>query len=130
MRLMPVLIALLLAAPAAADMPPTPDAGPSTATIAGLDFAVQDARVRMPPGYYKTFPVAVLTGCQKRHANCRRARALIGMEVQSVNGESLQPEQGMLHQLGDIFAHAGKPVTMELYRRDGGLTANVSFSPR
>jgi len=126
-------LALLLAlAGARADIAPTPDAGPFLATIAGLEFEIQNVEVKMPPGYTKTFEVAVLTGCTAGHANCWLAasRHLIGMEVESVDGEDLRPELGRLHQIADIFAHAKGPVKIELYRRDGGQQATVSFARR
>ena len=126
-------LALLVPLAAAyADLPPTPDAGPFAVSVAGLDFKIMDVHVKYPPGYYKTFPMAVLTGCKATHANCRLAKAknLIGMEVQTANGEYLKPEQGQLHMLQDAFAHAKGPVTLELYRRESGETAKVDFARR
>jgi hypothetical protein len=129
MRAILVCFAVLFCA-ARADIAPTPDAGPFTLSVAGLDFAIQDVKVKYPPGYTKTFQVAVLTGCTEGHANCTLAKAknLIGMEVESVNGESLRPEAGRLHQIAQAFKHGA--VKLELDRRDGGEAVTVSFSRR
>ena len=101
-----------------------------TLSVAGLTFAIQPVRVKYPPGYTKTFQVAVLTGCVARHPNCKLAKAknLIGMEVASVNGATLDPAQGRLRQIGEAFRHGD--VSVELYRRDGADTATVTFSHR
>jgi len=131
MRAIPVSLAFLpFLAAARADIAPTPDAGPFMATVAGLDFAIQEVQVKFPPGYTKTFQVAVLTGCKAAHANCRLAKAkhLIGMEVETVNGEALRPEQGRLHMIVDAFRRGA--VTLEFDRRDGGETMKVDFASR
>ena len=134
MRVLFVCFALMLSTSAVrADIAPTPDNGPVQVTAAGLKFELQSVEVTMPPGYTKTFEVAVLTGCVEKHPNCAPAHAkkLIGMEVESVNGESLQPEIGQLTQIADAFAHAKGPVKLELYRRGGdGQTVEVAFARR
>ena len=126
--------AMLLGTSAAvADIIPEPDHGPVRATVAGLEFALRSVEVTMPPGYTKTFEVAVLTGCVENHPNCKlaHARDLIGMEVNTVDGESLQPEIGQLTQIADAFAHAKGPVKLELYRRGGDAqTVEVAFARR
>jgi hypothetical protein len=132
MRVLFVCFALMLGTSAMrADIAPTPDAGPATANAAGLKFELQSVEVKYPPGYTKTFEVAVLTGCVERHPNCKLAHAknLIGMEVESVDGESLRPEEGRLRQLAKAFAHAKKPVALELYRRTGGQSVTIGFAP-
>ena len=129
MRKVFILPALLLAmAVARADIAPTPDAGPFSLSVAGLEFQIQPVVVKYPPGYTKTFQVAVLTGCQAGHRNCTLARRknLIGMEVNSVNGASLRPEEGQLHQIGEAFKKGD--AALELYRRQGGITVTVSFA--
>ena len=132
MRPILIAVALLLAiSAAAADILPEPDHGPAQAIVAGLKFELGSAEVKYPPGYTKTFQVAVLAGCVERHPNCALAHAknLIGMEVESVNGESLRPEEGRLRQLARAFAHAKQPVALELYRRTGGESATIRFAP-
>ena len=131
MRVLFVCFALLLGTSAMrADIAPTPDAGPTTATVAGLKFELGSAEVKYPPGYTKTFQVAVLAGCVERHPNCKLAHAknLIGMEVESVDGQSLRPEEGRLRQIAKAFAHAKKPVALELYRRSGGDSVTIGFA--
>ena len=131
MRVLFVCFALLLGTSAMrADIAPTPDAGPTTATVAGLKFELGSAEVKYPPGYTKTFQVAVLAGCVERHPNCKLAHAknLIGMEVESVDGQSLRPEEGRLRQIAKAFARAKKPVTLELYRRSGGDSVTIGFA--
>lgn len=118
-RLKLLCLALLLASPALADIAPPPDQGPPSASVAGLDFAMQTGQVRMPPGYYKTFPIVVLVGCMEGTANCTLAHAknLIGMEVGTVNGAYLRPEIGRIKQIVDAFTRKSdaKTVTLELY---------------
>ena len=115
-------LSLLLAVPAGADIAPPPDQGPASASAAGLDFALQSRQVRMPPGYYKTYPVVVLTGCTEGTANCKLAHAknLIGMEVSTVDGSFLQPQIGRVQQIVNAFTSKSGPktVTLELYSRD------------
>ena len=132
MRALFVCFALMLGTSAVrADIAPVPDNGPVQVTAAGLKFELQSVEVKYPPGYTKTFQVAVLAGCVERHPNCALAHAknLIGMEVESVNGESLRPEEGRLRQLARAFAHAKQPVALELYRRTGGESATIRFAP-
>ena len=131
-----VCLALVLAAATArADILPEPDRGPSMATAGGLDFAVQSVDVEFPTGYSKTAQVTVLVGCTEGHRNCRlaRFRNLIGMEVLSVNGEGLRPENGMVQQIVDAFESksAGRSVTLELFSRgSGNESMKVSFVRR
>jgi len=124
--------ALLIAAPAIADIPPIPDAGPTTLAVAGLDFTIQPVTVRYPPGYSKTFQTAVLTGCAEHHPNCRLAQAknLIGMEVDSLNGEALNPRPGRLAMIREAFQHATGDVTIAFFRRGGGEKLTVAFARR
>ena len=126
---------MLAAATARADILPEPDRGPSMATAGGLDFAVQSVEVEFPTGYSKTAQVAVLVGCTEGHRNCRlaRFRNLIGMEVLTVDGEYLRPENGMVQQIVDAFERkgAGRTVTLELYSRgSGNESIKVSFARR
>jgi hypothetical protein len=124
------LVILLAASAASADILPVPDRGPPMADVAGLTFQVQDVSVRFPPGYSKTLQVAVLTGCADGTPNCRlaKSRGLIGMEVNSANDVSLEPEQGMVRQIVDAFRRS-KSVTLELYRRGaGGEPVKVRFA--
>ena len=126
---------MLAASTARADIAPEPDRGPPMATAGGLDFAIQSVVVKFPPGYTKTLPVVVLTGCTVGHRNCKlaRSRKLIGMEVLTVNGEYLRPENGSVRQIVDAFASksAAKTVTLELYSRGSGSESiKVSFARR
>jgi len=125
-----VALPLLLAA-ARADIAPIPDRGPFTLEVAGLDFSIQPVSVKYPPGYTKTYQVAVLSGCADGHPNCTLAKQshLIGMEVQSVNGASLN-EQSRLGTIRDAFAHTRGLVELELYRRDGGESLTLGFARR
>ena len=126
---------VLAASTARADIAPEPDRGPPMATAGGLDFAVQSVVVKFPPGYTKTLQVAMLVGCTDGHPNCRLARSknLIGMEVLSVDGESLQPENGMVRQIVDAFERKSdaRAVTLELFSRGSGSESiKVSFARR
>lgn len=134
MRCMPVCLAFILAVSAAnADILPKPDRGPSMATVAGLDFAIQNVTVKYPPGYTKTLPTVVLTGCTDGHENCRLARSknLIGMEVLSVDGAGLEPDPGRIQQIIAAFSHGKgtQRVTLELYSRSSaGAAIMVAFA--
>jgi hypothetical protein len=126
-------VLILTVSAARGDMPPEPDRGPPMATTAGLEFAIQSAEVRFPPGYIKTFPVAVLIGCTDGHPNCKlaKSRNLIGMEVLTVDGEYLRPENGMVRQIVDAFDRksATKTVTLELHPRESeGVSIKISFA--
>ena len=135
-RIKLVCLALMLAGAAArADILPEPDRGPPMATAGGLDFAIQSVEVKFPPGYTKTLPVVVLTGCTDGHRNCELARSknLIGMEVLMVDGEDLRPENGRVQQIVDAFERksAAKTVILELYSRGSGSESiKVSFARR
>ena len=135
-RMKLVCLALMLAASSArGDILPEPDRGPSMAAAGGLDFAIQSVEVKFPPGYTKTLQVAVLVGCTDGHPNCKLARSknLIGMEVLSVDGEDLQPENGMVRQIVDAFERksAVRTVTLELFSRGSGSESiKVSFARR
>lgn len=127
------LLALLLMSGARADILPTPDRGPPTASVMGLDFEVRQVSVKFPTGYYKTLQVAVLAGCTEGRPNCRlaKARGVIGMEVLSVNGETVEDTgRGRLQGIIDAFT-APSPdhtVVLELYARDkGGSPLKVTF---
>ena len=135
-RIKLVCLAFMLAASTArGDIAPEPDRGPPMATAGGLDFAIQSVVVKFPPGYTKTLPVVVLTGCTDEHPNCRlaRSRNLIGMEVLTVDGEYLRPENGRGQQIVDAFERkgAGRTVTLELYSRGSeSESIKVSFARR
>ncbi len=132
--------ALALAASAArGDILPTPDRGPPMGDAGGLSFAVQSVEVQFGPvngpHYQKTLQVVVLVGCVDGQPNCALARSknLIGMEVDSVDGESLRPERGMVRQIMDAFASktAGPTITLELYSRAANSEAvKVGFARR
>ncbi len=133
------LALMLAAAPAGADILPTPDAGPFTGSAGGLDFAIQSVQVEMGPAngphYYKTNQIAVLTGCTDGQPNCALAKSkkLIGMEVISVDGQDLRPETGRVRQILDAFANqaAGRTVLLELYARgSNNQSVKVSFARR
>jgi hypothetical protein len=132
-RMKLLCLVLLLTAPARADITPPPDQGPAAASAGGLDFAMQSRQERMPPGYYKTFPVVVLVGCTEGTSNCTLAHAknLIGMVVDSVDGDYLQAEIGRIKQIVDAFESqsGAKTVKLELYSRDSpGPSIWVSFA--
>ena len=135
-RIKLVCLALMLAGAAArADILPEPDRGPPMATAGGLDFAIQSVVVKFPPGYTKTLPVVVLTGCTDGHRNCTlaRSRNLIGMEVLTVDGQYLRPENGRVQQIVDAFERksAARSVTLELSSRgSGNESIKVSFVRR
>jgi hypothetical protein len=126
-------LALMLAvSPARGDILPTPDRGPPMGTAGGLDFAVESVQVEMH-GYSKTQQVAVLVGCTDGHPNCKlaRARNLIGMEVQSVDGQDLRTENGMVRQIMDAFERkdTARTVILELYsRRSNSEPVKVAFA--
>jgi len=126
---------VLAASTARADIAPEPDRGPPMATAGGLDFAIQSVVVKFPPGYTKTLPVVVLTGCTDGHRNCTlaRSRNLIGMEVLTVDGQYLRPENGRVQQIVDAFERksAARSVTLELSSRgSGNESIKVSFVRR
>jgi len=135
-----VCLALMLAAaPAGADILPTPDAGPFMGSAGGLDFAIQSVQVEMGPAngphYYKTHQIAVLTGCTDGKPNCALAKSknLIGMEVVSVDGRDMRPEIGRVRQIMDAFANqaAAHTVILELYARGSNNQAvKISFARR
>lgn len=135
MRIPLTLLALVLASAALADILPTPDKGPPIGSAGGLDFQVESALYMMgPPGrqYSKQEQIVVLTGCTEGRRNCSLAKRknLIGMQVESVDGAYLRPENGMIQQIIDAFARkgAGPAVTLEFSARDGGQTAqSVAF---
>ncbi len=133
------LALMLAAAPASADILPTPDAGPPMGSAGGLDFAIQSVQLEMGPvngpHYYKTHQIAVLTGCTDGKPNCALAKSkkLIGMEVISVDGQNLRLETGMVRQIMDAFANqaAGRTVSLELFRRgSNNQSVKVSFTRR
>ncbi len=123
-----VCLALMLAIPAArADILPVPDRGPFTGSAGGLDFAVESIEPPPPPVggprlSRHPLQVVVLVGCADEHPNCKlaRSRNLIGMEVLTVDGESLRPEKGMVRQIVDAFARqaATRTVSLELFARN------------
>ena len=132
-RMMLLCFGLVLTAPALGDILPPPDQGPAAASAGGLDFAMQSRQVKMPPGYYKSYPVVVLVGCTEGTANCTLADAknLIGMEVDTVDGDYLRPEIGRIKQIVDAFESksGAKTVTLELYSRDAdSQSVKVSFA--
>jgi hypothetical protein len=119
------VIAPLAVSAALADIAPTPDRGPPMGDAGGLSFMVQSVRVEMGPAngphYSKSEQVVVLTGCADGTPNCALARAknLIGMEVDEVDGRPLRPEIGMVKEILDAFADPKAPatVTLTLYGR-------------
>jgi hypothetical protein len=119
------ILAAAVAAPlvvsaAWADIAPTPDRGPPLGDAGGLTFMVQSVEVEMGPAngphYSKTEQVVVLTGCAEGTPNCALARAknLVGMEVDAVDGRALRPEIGMVKQILDAFADSKAPATVAL----------------
>ncbi len=133
------LALMLAAAPASADILPTPDAGPPMGSAGGLDFAIQSVQLEMGPvngpHYYKTHQIAVLTGCTDGKPNCALAKSkkLIGMEVISVDGQDLRLETGMVRQILDAFANqaAAPTVTLELFSRgSNSQPVNIAFARR
>jgi hypothetical protein len=139
MRFLVVCFAFTLAGfSARADVAPEPDHGPPIATVAGLDFAVQTVEEEKGPvvgGRYYSEPeqVVVLTGCTAGHPNCKLAKSknLIGMEVLSVDDESLHPEIGMVRQIINNFSgKTGKrTVALELFSRgSNNESIRVSFA--
>ncbi|MGO4871984.1 MAG: hypothetical protein ACLPGW_15475 [Roseiarcus sp.] len=132
--------ALMLAVSTArGDILPTPDRGPPMGDAGGLSFAVQWVQVQFGPvngpHYQKNEQVVVLTGCVDGQANCSlaKSRNLIGMEVDSVDGESLRPEVGMVRQIMDAFADkaAAPKIALELYSRAAnGEPIKVDFARR
>ena len=133
-------IALALAVSAArADILPTPDRGPPLGEAGGLSFEVRWVEYQMGPAggphYQKRGQVVVLVGCDEGQANCAlaRSKALIGMEIASVDGARLRPERGMVRQIMDAFANkaAAPTITLELYSRaDDIQTIEVAFARR
>lgn len=131
-----LLVVAIATASARADILPTPDPGPFTGSAGGLDFSIQSVTYTMGPQggphYTKTGQVVVLDGCTDGKPNCRLARVghLIGMEVETVDGENLRAEKGMIRQILAAFANkaAGRKIVFELYRRDAGSeVTRVSF---
>ncbi len=112
---------LLIASAAQGDIPPEPDRGPTSASVAGLDFAFQSIQVLRPGGFYRSQDVPVLIGCTNGHPNCQvaKSKTLIGMEVYSVDSVELQSQNGKIQQLVDAFTSktAPKTVTLELFKR-------------
>jgi len=129
-----ICLALMLAVSSArGDIMPQPDRGSPSVSVAGLDFAVQSVAVKFPPGYTKTLQVAVLVGCVSGRANCEiaRSRNLIGMEVLTVGGQYLRPENGMMQQIVNAFEHksSNQTVTLELFSRtSNGPMIKVAFA--
>jgi hypothetical protein len=131
--------ASLVVSAALADIAPTPDRGPPIGDAGGLTFTVQSVQVAFGPAngphYYKTEQVVVLTGCAEGAPNCALARAknLVGMEVDAVDGRALRPEIGMVRQILDAFADAKAPATiaLTLYARAADSKPNeVTFARR
>ncbi len=114
-------LGLLLSASASrADILPRPDRGPSYGSAAGLEFSVNWVKVPFPPRhprYFKRAQAAILASCDDPSPNCRlaRSRGVIGMEVLSVNGQDLRPENGLVLQILNAFAQRapGSRVTLE-----------------
>lgn len=132
---LPCFLAVFAGSAALADITPEPDRGPPMGSAGGLDFAIQSVQSTFPGGYTKTLQVVVLTGCEDGKPNCKlaRARNLIGMEVDSVDGASLRPELGMVQQIIDAFTTKSKSgtVTLELYSRANDSAAiKVAFAQR
>ncbi len=133
-------LALMLAVSTArADILPTPDRGPPIGEAGGLSFEVQWIEVQFGPvngpHYQKSEQVVVLAGCDDGQANCALARSknLLGLEVGSVDGESLRPGRGMVRQIIDAFADAAAAptITLELYSRAAnGEAIEVAFARR
>jgi hypothetical protein len=123
-----VCFVLLAASTAFADILPTPDPGPSSGNAGGLDFSIQSVTVEMGPvlgpHYSKTGQIVVLDGCTDGQPNCSLARSkdLIGMEVETVDGQYLRPQNGLVRQILDAFANrtAGATIVLELWRRPSG----------
>ncbi len=139
MRSLPLclcLAAMMAAASARGDILPVPDPGPFTGEAAGLQFAVTEVDVVMPPvnpRYHKRIQVTVLSGCVDGHPNCALAHAqhLIGMEIASVNDGYLRSDKGMVNQLLSAFADPSgrKTVTLELFSRQSeNRPLKVSFA--
>ena len=128
------LASVLAAFTASADILPAPDRGPPMGSAGGLDFAIQSVQVQMH-GYSKTVPVVVLVGCTDGQPNCAlaRSRHLIGMLVQTVDGQQLQPRIGRVQQIIDAFGRqeAGRPITFVLYERGSNdQSVTVAFARR
>jgi hypothetical protein len=128
-----VCLVLLVASTAHADIPPPPDRGPPSGSAGGLDFAIQWVSVQLPQGYSRSVRVVVLNGCSDGQPNCSLAhnRNLIGMEVDKVDGQDLQPETGMVQQILDAFANktASKTIVLEFYERapnEGTITVGFA----
>jgi hypothetical protein len=132
-----VCLLLLAAATARADVLPTPDRGPPSGSAGGLDFSIRSVTFKMGPAlgphYWKTEQVVVLDDCIDGQPNCTLAKSknLIGTKVETVDGQSLRPQDGMVRQILDAFANkgAGATITLELHSRaSGGGTIKVSFA--
>jgi len=139
-----VCLVLAAASTAFADMLPTPDRGPSSGNAGGLDFSIQTVTFEMGPvlgpHYSKTGQAVVLDGCTDGTPNCSLARSknIIGMEVETVDGQYLRPQNGLVRQILDAFANkkAGPTIVLELWRRPPGggtigadnETTKVSFA--
>ncbi|HZC15663.1 MAG TPA: hypothetical protein VE309_02775 [Caulobacteraceae bacterium] len=128
---------LLAAAPASADILPTLDRGPPSGGAGGLGFSIRSVIVeggpQSGPHYSKTEQVVVLDDCTDGRPNCTlaKSRNLIGAQVETVDGQGLRPQDGMVRQILDAFANkaAGATITFELYSRaSGGRTIKVSFA--
>jgi len=115
-----VLAAPLSVAAAFADIAPTPDRGPPLGDAGGLSFMVQSVQVEFGPAngphYQKTEQVVVLPGCADGTPNCALAKAkgVVGLEVDAVDGKGLRPEIGMVKQILDAFADPKAPATIAL----------------
>ena len=74
----------------------------------------------------------MLDGCTDGQPNCilAHSRNLIGMEVETVDGQYLRPETGMVRQILDAFANKkiGPTVVIELYARASREMLKVSFA--
>jgi len=131
--------AALAASAALADLAPIPDRGPPIGDAGGLSFMVESVQVEFGPAngphYQKTLQVVALTGCAEGTPNCALAKAknLIGMEVEAVDGAGLRPEKGMVAQILAAFADPKAPATIKLtlYGRGAdGQPVEVKFARR
>jgi hypothetical protein len=116
------LLLLLVVPTARGDIPPPVDVGPRAGSAGGLNFAIHSVGVMMPRGFERHFDVVVLVGCIEGKPNCvlAQSRNLIGMEVNSVDNQELQPRLGQVQQVIDAFTRKADAttITLELYSRE------------
>jgi len=118
-------LAVLAAAPAAADIPPPPYNGASHVTVAGLDLDRVDGHAppaqtaRPGPPYRRPFKSARVTACHGASRNCQAVTraGVLGWAISKIDGQWVS--YGDLDAVAHLIRAHGGTVRVTFTRIDG-----------